>query len=216
MPKPISDEITGLSISRQRRYQLRKRRDRKCIRCGQDAVNEGYFCETHRQIHNVLTRELRRKRVDSTYRVHDSESYSFPFSSGRLLCDRANSYLESGRRKSSPAEASEHFRVALVIGFSAVEAYLRSVMDQFEVRSKETTAPLDKRIEYLFRKLSTEPLDHNGNDWKEFKQALKLRDEYERPETRALIDIGAAERALESIWSLLNTLNAGIYGSRWA
>lgn len=216
MPKPISDEITGLSISRQRRYQLRKRRDRKCIRCGQDAVNEGYFCETHRQIHNVLTRELRRKRFDSRSRVHDSESYGFPFSSGRLLYDRANSYLELGRGESSPAEASEHFRVALVIGFAAVEAYLRSVTDQFKVRFKETAAPLDERIEYLFKRLSTEPLDYDSSAWQEFKLALKLRDEFERPGIRSIIDTSAAERALESIWSLLNALNAGIYGSRWA
>ncbi len=216
MPKSISDEITSLPISRQRRYQLRKRRDRKCIRCGQDAVNQGYFCEAHRQVHNVLTRELRRKRFDSKGRVHVSESYRFPFSSGRLLVDRANSYLESGRGKSSPAEASEHFRVALVIGFSAIEAYLRSVADQFEVRFKETAAPLDERIEYLFRKLSTEPLDHNCSAWKEFKLALKLRDEFERPRIRSRIEISAAERALASIWSLLNTLHTGIYGSRWA
>lgn len=216
MPKPISDEITGLPISRQRRYQLRKRRDRKCIRCGQDAVNEGYFCEAHRQVHNVLTRELRRKRFDSKGRFHDSESYGFPFSSGRLLYDRANGYLESGRGKSSPAEASEHFRVALVIGFSAVEAYLGSVADQFEVSFDEPAAPLDKRIEYLFEELSTEPLDHNCDAWKEFKLALKLRDECERPGARSDIDITAAERAVESIWGLLNLLNAGIYGSRWA
>ncbi len=216
MPKPIRDEIAGLSISRQRRYQLRKRRDRKCIRCGQEAVNQGYFCETHRQVHNVLTRELRRKRFDSRYRVHDSESYRFPFSSGRLLCDRADGYLESGRRKSSPAEASEHFRVALVIGFSTLEAYLRSVADQFGVRFRETTAPLDKRVEYLFRKLSIEPLDHNSSAWKEFKLALKLRDQFEDPGIRFGIEISAVERALESIWSLLNTLNAGIYGTRWA
>ncbi|HKR12910.1 MAG TPA: hypothetical protein VJT15_12700 [Pyrinomonadaceae bacterium] len=207
MPKPISDEITGLPISRQRRYQLRKRRDRKCIRCGQDAVNEGYFCETHRQVHNVLTRELRRKRFDSKGRSHDSESYGFPFSSGRLLYDRANGYLESGREKSSPAEASEHFRVALVIGFSAVEAYLRSVADQFEVSFNEPAAPIDKRIEYLFEEFSTAPLDLDCDAWKEFKLALKLRDE---------IDVSAAERAVESIWSLLNLLHAGIYGSRWA
>jgi hypothetical protein len=216
MPKPISDEITGLSISRQRRYQLRKRRDRKCIRCGQDAVNAGYFCETHRQIHNVLTRELRRKRFDFKSRVHDSESYGFPFSSGRLLYDRANSYLELGRRNSSPAEASEHFRVALVIGFAAFEAYLRSVTDQFEVRFEEPTAPLDERIEYLFKRLSTEPLDYDSTTWAEFKLALKLRDEFERPATRSRINTRAAEKALESIWSLLNLLNTGIYGSRWA
>jgi len=216
MPKPISDEITGLSISRQRRYQLRKRRDRKCIRCGQEAVNQGYFCETHRQIHNVLNREQRRKRFDSKSRVHDSESYGFPFSSGRLLCDRADSYLELGRRNSSPAQASEHFRVALVIGFSAIEAYLKLVTDQFEVCFQEPTPPLDERIDYLFKELSTEPLDRNSSAWKEFKLALELRDEFERPGIRFPIDISAVERALESIWSLLNTLHAGIYGSRWA
>jgi hypothetical protein len=216
MPRPINDEITDLSISRQRRYQLRKRRDRKCIRCGQDAVNEGYFCETHRQIHNVLTRELRRKRFDSRSRAHDSESYGFPFSSGRLLYDRASSYLEAGRRKSSPTEASEHFRVALVIGFAAVEAYLRSVTDQSEMRFEETTAPLDKRVAYLFRKLSREPLDHKCATWKEFKLALKLRDEFERPGIRFTIDVSVAERALENIWGLLNMLNSGIYGSRWS
>ena len=213
MPKAIIDEITDLRISRQRRYQLRKRRDRKCIRCGQDAVNQGYFCETHRQVHNVLTRELRRKRFDSKHRAFDSESYGFFFSSGRLMHDTANSYLEAGRSKSSPAEVSEHLRVALVIGFTAVDAYLRSVADQFEVRSKETSAPLNKRIKHLFKKLSTEPVDHTSNAWKEFKLALKLRDKIQR---HSRIDISAAERALDSIWSLLNTLHAGIYGSRWA
>lgn len=216
MPKPISDEITGLPISRQRRYQLRKRRDRKCIRCGQDAVNQGYFCETHRQIHNVMSRELRRKRFDSRNRVHDSESYGFPFSGGRLLCDRASSYLELGREESSPAAAAKHFRVALVIGFSALEAYLRSVIDQSEMCFKEPAAPLDQRIEYLFEELSTEPLDQNGDAWKQFKLALKLRDQFERPRIRSRIDISAVERALESIWSLLNTLHFDIYGSRWA
>ena len=216
MPKPITDEITSLPISRQRRYQLRKRRDRKCIRCGQDAVNQGYFCETHRQVHNVLTRELRRKRFDSTYRMHASESYAFPFSRGRLFIDTANSYLESAHRKSSPTEASEPLRVALVIGFTAIDAYLRSVADQFEVRFKKVRAPLDRRIAYLFRKLSTEPLDQTSGAWKEFKLALELRDEFVRPKIRSRIDISDAERALDSIWSLLNTLNAGIYGSRWA
>lgn len=205
MPKPIIDEIASLPISRQRRYQLRKRRERKCIRCGQDAANQGYFCETHRQVHNVLTRELRRKRFDSKHRDYDSESYGFSFSNGRLFYDTANSYLESG-----------HLWVALVIGFTAVDAYMRSIGDQFDVPSKKTTVPLDERIEYIFRKVAAEPLDQTSSVWKEFILALKLRDEVRRPRMRSRIDIGATERALESIWSLLNTLNASIYGSRWA
>ncbi|HEV7473171.1 MAG TPA: hypothetical protein VGN90_03925 [Pyrinomonadaceae bacterium] len=179
-------------------------------------MNQGYFCETHRQVHNVLTRELQRKRFDFKHRDYDSESYGFSFSTGRLLYDAAIIYLEAGRSNSSPAEASEHLRVALVIGFTAVEAYLRTIADQFAVRSNQTTAPIDKRVEYLFRKVSTEPLDQTSSYWKEFKLALKLRDEFQRPRTRSRIDVSATERALDSIRTLLNTLNIEIYGSRWA
>ena len=215
MPKAIIDELTSLPISRQRRYQLRKHRDRKCIRCGQPAVNQGYFCETHRQVHNVLTRELQRRRLDFNHRVYDSESYGFSFSYGRLVYNVANTYLEAARSNSSPAKTSEHLRVALVIGFTAVDAYLKTVADQFDVPSNKKKAPIDRRMKYLFRKFSTESLDRASSSWNEFKLALKLRDELRRPRTPSCIDVTATERALGSIWSLLNTLNNDIYGSRW-
>jgi len=216
MPKAIIDELTSLPISRQRRYQLRKHRDRKCIRCGQPAVNQGYFCETHRRVHNVLTREVQRKRLDFKRRDFDSESYGFSFSHGRLFYNVANTYLEAARSNSSPTKTSEHLRVALVIGFTAVDAYLKTVADQFEVPSNRKKASIDKRMKYLFRKFSTEPLDQASSSWNEFKLALKLRDELQRPRIPSRIDVNATERALDSIWSLLNTLNNDIYGSRWA
>src|ERR1700754_1821465 len=172
MPKAIIDELSNLPISRQRRYQLRKHRDRKCIRCGQPAVNQGYFCETHRQVHNVFTRELQRRRLDFKHRDYDSESYAFSFSQGRLFYDVANTYLEAARNNSSPAKTSEHLRVALVIGFTAVDAYLRSVGDQFEMPANQKAARIDKRMKYLFRKFSTEPLDQASSSWNEFKLAL--------------------------------------------
>jgi hypothetical protein len=217
MPKAIIDEFTSLPISRQQRYQLRKRRDRKCIRCGQPVVNDGNFCETHRQAHNVLIRELQRKRFDRKHRDYYSESYGFSFSVGRLLYNAANAYFEAGRSCMSPTEASYNLRVALFLGFNAVEAYLQTVADQFEVRSRQTTAPpIEMRIEYLFKKLSTEPLDQTSGYWKEFKLALKLRDQLPQLGTRSRVDIGAVERALGSIRRLLNALHSGIYRSRWA
>jgi hypothetical protein len=216
MPKAIIDEFTSLPISRQRRYQLRKHRDRKCIRCGQPAEEHGYFCETHRQVHNVLIRELQRKRFDFKHRDYYSESYGFSFSVGRLLYNAANAYFEAGRSCLSPTEASYNLRVALFLGFNAVDAYLRTVADQFEVRFKQTTAPVDVRIEYLFRRLSTEPLDQTSSYWKEFNLALKLRDQLQHLSTRSRVDVGAIERALGSIRGLLNALNSGIYRSRWA
>jgi hypothetical protein len=215
MPKAIIDEFSGLPISRQQRYQLRNRRDRKCIRCGQPTVKDGNFCETHRQAHNVLTRELQRKRFDRKHRDYYSESYGFSFSVGRLLYNAADSYLEAGRSCNSPSEASYDFRVALFLGFNAVEAYLRIVADQFEVRFKQTDH-IDLRIEYLFRKLSTEPLDQTSGYWKEFKLALNLRDQLPHLSTRSRVDVGAIERALGSIRRVLNVLHSGIYRSRWA
>ena len=213
MPKAIIDEFTSLPISRQQRYQLRKRRDGKCIRCGQPPAKDGNFCETHRQAHNVLIRELQRKRFDFKQRDYFSESYGFSFSVGRLLYNAANAYFETGRSSMSPTAASYNLRVALFLGFNAVEAYLKTVADQFEVRSRQT-APIDLRIEYLFRKLSKEPLDQTSSYWQEFKLALKLRDQLPQLGTRSRVDVGAVERALGSIRRLLNALHRGIYRSR--
>jgi hypothetical protein len=216
MPKAIIDEFTSLPISRQQRYQLRKRRDRKCIRCGQAVAKDGNFCETHRQAHNVLTRELQRKRFDFKHRDYYSESYGFSFSVGRLLYNAADAYFEAGRNCTSPTQASYNFRLAVFLGFNALEAYLRTVADQFEVRFKQTSAPIDMRIEYLFTKLSTEPLDQTSSYWKDFKLALELRDQLQRLSIRSRVDIRAIERALGSIRRLLNALHSGIYRTRWA
>ena len=116
----------------------------------------------------------------------------------------------------SPKEASYNLRIALFLGFNAVDAYLGTVADQFEVRFKQTNARIDLRIEYLFRKLSTEPLDQTSSYWQEFKLALELRDQLQHLSTRSRVDVGAIERALGSIRRLLNALNNGIYRSNWA
>ncbi|HEV7684178.1 MAG TPA: hypothetical protein VGO68_18830 [Pyrinomonadaceae bacterium] len=216
MPKAIIDEFTSLPISRQQRYQLRKRRDRKCIRCGQATVKDGNFCETHRQAHNVLTRELQRKRFDFKHRDYYSESYGFSFSVGRLLYNAANSYFEAGRNCTSPAEASYNLRVALFLGFNAVEAYVSTVADQFDVRFKQAGDHIDLRVKFLFRKLSKEPLDQTASYWKDFNWALKLRDQLQHLSTRSRVNVEAVERALGSIRKLLNALHSGIYRSRWA
>ena len=42
----IKDKYTYMEISRQRKYQLRKRDAQLCIICGNKAVNS-HYCETH-------------------------------------------------------------------------------------------------------------------------------------------------------------------------
>jgi hypothetical protein len=59
-------------------------------------------------------------------------------------------------------------------------------------------------------------LDQASSYWKDFKLALKLRDQLPHLRTRSRVDVGAIERALGSIRQLLNALNSGIYKSHWA
>ena len=73
----IQDEFSGRTgISKQRRYQMRRLRDGKCIFCGRPAVITGK-CEEHRQKLNVKDREKMRRRIGATSRYKNSESYSF-------------------------------------------------------------------------------------------------------------------------------------------
>ena len=46
MRKRIEDEFTNLPISRQRKYQLRMQRDRRCTECGEPAI-QGSRCLKH-------------------------------------------------------------------------------------------------------------------------------------------------------------------------
>jgi hypothetical protein len=70
MRKRINDEFTRLTVSRQRKYQLRMKRDRRCTECGQPAV-QGSRCLKHL----VKARERQRKKRGLRRRYHGTLSY---------------------------------------------------------------------------------------------------------------------------------------------
>ncbi len=70
MRKRIKDEFTRLPVSRQRKYQLRMKRDRRCTECGQPAV-QGSRCLKHL----VKARERQRKKRGLKRRYHGTLSY---------------------------------------------------------------------------------------------------------------------------------------------
>ena len=71
MSKAIQDEFTHLKVSRQRRYQLRMERDRRCTECGQPAVEEGTRCLKHL----VRARERQRKKCECQRRYEGTLTY---------------------------------------------------------------------------------------------------------------------------------------------
>jgi hypothetical protein len=78
MTKAIHDEFTNLPISRQRKYQLRMQRDRRCTECGAPAV-EGSRCLKHM----VRIRERQRKARGLKRRYKNTLSYRLEDQAGR-------------------------------------------------------------------------------------------------------------------------------------
>jgi len=70
MRRRIQDEFTELNISRQRKYQLRKQRDKCCTECGEPAV-QGSRCLKHL----VKARERQRKKRGLKRRYYNTLSY---------------------------------------------------------------------------------------------------------------------------------------------
>jgi hypothetical protein len=61
----IEDEFTHLPVSRGRKYQLRRHKEGKCIKCGQPQVT-AFFCLEHM----IASREAIRRRSGATKRLH--------------------------------------------------------------------------------------------------------------------------------------------------
>ncbi len=70
MRKRIVDEFTKLRVSRQRKYQLRMQRDKRCTECGEPAV-QGSRCLKHL----VKARERQRKKRGLKRRYRGTLSY---------------------------------------------------------------------------------------------------------------------------------------------
>ena len=70
MRKSIQDEFTRLPISRQRKYQLRMQRDRRCTECGESAVQASRCLK-----HLIKARERQRKSRGLKRRYYGTLSY---------------------------------------------------------------------------------------------------------------------------------------------
>ena len=70
MRKRIKDEFTHLRTSRQRKYQLRMLRDKRCTECGEPAV-QGSRCLKHL----IKARERQRKKRGLKRRYYNTLSY---------------------------------------------------------------------------------------------------------------------------------------------
>ncbi len=93
MRKRIQDEFTDLPISRQRKYQLRMKRDRRCTECGEPSV-QGSRCLKHL----IKARERQRKKRGLKRRYYGTLSYRLQSAAARKV-RLAASRRTGGRRR---------------------------------------------------------------------------------------------------------------------
>jgi hypothetical protein len=78
MRAPIQDEFTALPLSRQRKYQLRMKRDQRCTECGEPAVQASRCLK-----HLVKARERQRRTRGLKRRYYGTLSYKLQATSGK-------------------------------------------------------------------------------------------------------------------------------------
>jgi len=96
MRKRIEDEFTHLRISRQRKYQLRMLRDKRCTECGEPAV-QGSRCLKHL----IKARERQRRKRGLKRRYYNTLSYRLQ----ELEQAASDRRARSGRRPVARARA---------------------------------------------------------------------------------------------------------------
>ena len=96
MRKRIEDEFTHLKISRQRKYQLRMLRDKRCTECGEPAV-QGSRCLKHL----VKARERQRDKRGLRRRYYNTLSYRLQAQER----EKSKSRAQKGRRAAARARA---------------------------------------------------------------------------------------------------------------
>jgi hypothetical protein len=99
MRKRIEDEFTHMRTSRQRKYQLRMLRDKRCTECGEPAV-QGSRCLKHL----IKARERQRKKRGLKRRYYNTLSYR--------LQELEKSGAKKPARKSPQAKATGRARKA--------------------------------------------------------------------------------------------------------
>lgn len=158
----------------------------------------------------------------------------------KLLFNEAKAYLEAARNAASEESRIAFLHASLLVGFCSFEAHINSIAENFNTRADlnlldrsillerkirltdgeyELTSEMqmfkiEDRIDYLFAKFSTIPLDKSLDYWGAFRRGLTLRNKLSHPKTSPHIDVDVTNEALQAILELLNAMYRGIYGRR--
>jgi hypothetical protein len=156
------------------------------------------------------------------------------------LLEEAKQFLEKSAGGTG-AGVHAYLHAALMLGFSALEAHLNAIAEDFETRKEltphETAVLLEKtvrledgefkvtpklqmsriedRIQLLHRKFAGVPADKSSLWWMHLMTALNLRNELTHPKGVPTITRDAVSRALQAIVDALDAIYKAVYKRRF-
>ena len=154
----------------------------------------------------------------------------------RQLLEEAKRFLEKAKVTEGPGQCA-YLHAALTLGVCSLEAHVNSVCDDFLTRSDLSVLDrsilsernhelidgefkitdrlkmyrLEDRIEFLFRRFSTTPLDRQSSWWGQLQATFSARNSLSHPKSVFTLTCPMVERILQSVVDALNALYQAVY-----
>jgi hypothetical protein len=89
------------------------------------------------------------------------------------------------------------------------------VNGEFKITDRLKMYRLEDRIEFLFRRFSTTPLDKQSSWWGQLQATFLARNSLSHPKAISTLTCASVERALQSVIDALKTLYKAVYKKRF-
>lgn len=155
----------------------------------------------------------------------------------RQLLEEAKRFLEKAISEATPEGKAAYLHAAVNLGFSALEAHVNAIADDFLVGSELTLLErsilaekdfqleagvfeltdrlkmyrLEDRVQFLHRRFSGVAIDKSAGWWSSLKAGLDLRNKLTHPKEVPVIVESQTRQALEAIIETLDSLYKAIY-----
>jgi hypothetical protein len=155
----------------------------------------------------------------------------------RELIEESKCFLEKAKKETGNEAKTAYLHASLFIAFSALEAHLNSIAEDFLGRKdlavleksilfeKQITFEagefklteqlkmyrLEDRIEFIIRKFSRKPINKNEIWWGKIKQGIHIRNKLTHPRGKEVINDSMVENSIQAILDTLNIIYKAVY-----
>jgi hypothetical protein len=155
------------------------------------------------------------------------------------LLEESKRFLEKAEEDEDPPALTAYLHASLLLAFSALEAHVNAIADDFASRPELTPHELgvlqekdvqlvngsfqiqkglkmfrlEDRVEFLHARFSGKQIDHSATWWSSLKEAINLRNQLTHPKGKISINSDSVGRAIQAVVDTIDNLYRAIYRS---